>query len=196
MPSLAFSVAFASFAVLLTASVFGGLASDSIDFFRTHATAWSMTLLAAPPMYVFVHGFRRRPLGPWWLWFWSFGWVTCVVHFYFGLFDLHDGRPLTVFERQGFGLAFSIFFFLAVWGLDVFAAFGRRLGPSGWAARAVPEYGWANTFAFVVGFATFFISTVIFRNDLTSLVVGLIMTAAVAGGLVLRLRSAPPGAQA
>ena len=194
MPFLAFTVALASFALLLTASIFGGLARDDVDFLRTHATAWSMTLLATPPMYLFVSRYRRQPPGPWWLWFWSFGWLMCIVHFHFGLFHMHDGRPLTVFQRQGFGLAFSIFFFLGVWGLDVLAAFVRGLLPRSRVARVVPAYGVANSFAFLVGFLTFFISTVLFQNDRLSLVVGLIMTAAVVAGLVRRLRPPAPGA--
>ncbi len=177
-PSTAFTVAFGCFSLLLAAAVFGGLTSDSIDFFRTHATAWSMALLATPAMFIFVSHFRRAPLNEWWRMFWSFGWLMNLVHFYFGLFHLHDGQPLTVFERQGFVLAFSIFFFTGFWGLDVLLAWLRPRRP----------YGFLNTGAFVVGFLTFFISTVIFNNDTTSFIIGLVMTGAVVAGIIDRYR--------
>jgi hypothetical protein len=155
------------------------LGASDLDFVRAHATAWSMALLATPAMVLFVARYRRQPLGAWWLWFWTFGWLMNLVHFYFGLFRLHDGRPITVFERQGFLLAFTIFFFTALWGLDVIAAW--------WRPRWAPAYGWLDSAAFLVGFVAFFISTVIFNNDQASLVVGLIMTVAVALALVRRL---------
>lgn len=191
-PAPALVAALGAFSVLLAASMFGGLASGDIDFLRTHATAWSMTLLASPAMYLFVARFRRQPLNDWWRMFWTAGLCMNVVHFYFGLFHLHDGEPTTVFQRQGFMLAFSIFFFLGLWALDVLAAWIRVRRPTSWIARRVPDYGWFNSFAFVVGFLTFFISTVIFRNDDNSLVVGLVMTGAVVGGLVHRFCTPAP----
>lgn len=182
--STAFVVSFAVFAVLVALSVFGGLASDSAAFFRAHATAWSMIALATPAMTLYVVRYRRHPLDGWWRWLWSLGWAMNLLHVYYGLFQLHDGQPLTVFQRQGFVLAFSIFFFTALWGIDVIVAWVRP----GWQLR----YDWLNGLALVVGFATFFISTVIFQNDRTSLAVGLIMTLCVAGGLVSRLLSPSP----
>jgi hypothetical protein len=187
MPSLSFPVSVSAFALLFAASMFGGVASGDIDFIRTHGTAWSMTLLASPAMYLFVVRFRRAELNGWWLCFWGLGWLTNLIHFYFGLFHLHDGEPQTVFERQGFLLAFSIFFFTGLWGLDVVAALLRILRPQSWVARVAPEFGWLDCVASGVGFLTFFISTVLFRNDETSLVVGLIMTAAVAVALFRRI---------
>jgi hypothetical protein len=183
-PSTPFVAAFGCFALLLAASMLGGLAGDDADFLRTHATAWSMTLLATPALYIFASRFRRRPLGEWWRMFWSLGWLMNIVHFYFGLFHLHGGQPLTVFERQGFLLAFTIFFFTGLWGIDVVAAWLRPA----WA----PPYGFLDSATFVVAFLTFFISTVIFNNDRTSLVVGLIMTFAVAAALVRRLLPPSP----
>src|SRR5262245_57786774 len=178
-PSMPFVAAFGCFSLLFAASMLGGLASDDLDFLRTHATAWSMALLATPAMYLFVSRWRRETLDDWWRLFWTFGWLMNLVHFYFGLFHLHDGRPLTVFERQGFLLAFSSFFFTGPWGLDVIAAW--------WRPRWAPPFGWLDNLTFVVAFATFFISTVIFNNDKASFVVGLIMTLAVAVALVRRL---------
>jgi hypothetical protein len=181
-PAMPLVTAFGCFALLFAASMLGGLASDDLDFLRTHATAWSMALLATPAMYIFVARYRRQPLDDWWLMFWSFGWLMNLVHFYFGLFRLHDGQPLTVFERQGFLLAFSIFFFTGLWGIDVVAAWLRP--------RWAPPFGLLDSATFVVGFLTLFISTVIFNNDRTSFVVGLIMTLAVVAGLVRRLMPA------
>jgi hypothetical protein len=178
-PAMPFVAAFGCFSLLFAGSMLGALKSDDVDFLRTHATAWSMALLATPPMYIFVSRYRREPLDDWWRMFWSFGWLMNIAHFYFGLFHLHDGDPLSVFERQGFLLAFSIFFFTGLWGIDVAAAWLR---PS-WA----PPYGIIDSLAFVVGFLTFFISTVIFNNDRTSFVIGLIMSGAVLAAVIRRL---------
>lgn len=173
-----FAAVFSCFAVLFAGAMLWPLTGGNVAFDRTHATAWSMALLATPAMYLFVRNFRWRPLDNWWRLFWSFGWLTCVVHFYFGLFQMHDGRPITVFERQGFLLAFSIFFFISVWGIDVGLAWARR----DWATAAP----YMRAFAFAVGFLTFFISTVIFNNDLPSFLVGLVMAAAVAVAILQR----------
>ena len=37
-----------------------------------------------------------------------------VIHSYYGLFGLHDGDIWSVFERQGFALAGTIFLLIAV----------------------------------------------------------------------------------
>ena len=55
--------------------VFAALASDNADFFRTHATAWTSALLAAPAFYIFARHFGRAGLGHWWRLFWTFGWL-------------------------------------------------------------------------------------------------------------------------
>lgn len=186
-PSLSLVVALGVFSLLLALSVFIGLTSDSAAFLRTHATAWSMVALATPPMTLYVVRFRRAPLDGWWRWLWTFGWLMNLVHFYFGLFHLHDGEAVTVFQRQGFFLAFSIFFFTGFWGIDVVAAWVRP----DWRTR----YDRLNSAAWLVGFATFFISLVIFHNDQTSFHVGLAMCAAVAGGFMWRWWPRPtPGA--
>jgi hypothetical protein len=181
--SSAFVVAFAAFSLLFAASMFGGLTADSPAFLRTHATAWSMTLLASVAMFRFVGRWRVKPLDDWWRWFWTFGWLTNIVHFYFGLFHLHGGNAVSVFERQGLGLALAIFFFTGLWGIDVVAAWLRP--------RWAPPYGWLDNITFAVAFATFFISTVVFNNDSASLVVGSIMILTVAAALVVRLAPRP-----
>jgi len=184
-PSTALLVTFGCFSLLLAASILLSLSGDDLDFLRTHATAWSMALLATPAMYLFSSRYRRQPLDDWWRWLWTFGWLMNLVHFYFGLFHLHDGQPLTVFERQGFVLAFTIFFFTGLWGIDVIAAWWRP----GWA----PPYGWLDSATFLVAFVTFFISLVIFNNDRMSFVIGLIMTFVVVAALVRRLLPAELG---
>src|SRR5262249_22445234 len=74
-PSMPFVAAFGCFSLLFAASMLGGLASDDLDFLRTHATAWSMALLATPAMYLFVSRWRRETLDDWWRLFWTFGWL-------------------------------------------------------------------------------------------------------------------------
>ncbi len=169
---------FGPFALLLAASLLGSLATQDVEFRRTHATAWSMTLLVTPAMGVFLWRVGRRPLDDWWRLYWTFAWWMSVVHFYYGLYALHDGRAATVFQRQGFTLAFTIFFLVALWGVDLAFAWLR----TNWRTGDL----WLRWLTFAVAFVSFFISTVIFNNDVQSLLVGLVMTLTVAGTVVWR----------
>ena len=93
------AITLTAFALLLVFAIFWPLASDNLVFKRTHATAWAMTLLATPAFYVFAKTYGREPLTNWWRLSWTAGWAMSFVHFYFGLFGLHAGDPVSVFER-------------------------------------------------------------------------------------------------
>ena len=169
------------FAASVAFVVFGGLASDNADFFRTHATAWTSALLAMPAFFIFARHFQRGGLGHWWRLFWTFGWLMIVIHFYFGLGVMHFWNPVSVFQRQGFALAGPIFLLQVTWLIDIVLAFARR----DW-SHAIGWYKWWQLVAYLIAFLNFFVSLVIFRNDFESLVVGVVMTIAVVLALLLR----------
>jgi hypothetical protein len=123
--------------------VFGGLASDNADFFRTHATAWTSALLATPAFFIFARHFGRAGLGQWWRLFWTFGWLMIVIHFYFGLGIMHFWDPISVFQRQGFAIAAPIFLLQITWLIDIGLAFIRR----DW-RRAAGWYKWWQLVAY------------------------------------------------
>lgn len=168
-----------AFALMLAFITFWPLASDNLIFKRTHATAWAMTLLATPAFYTFARNYGREPLTNWWRLSWTAGWVMSVIHAYYGLWGLHDGDVASVFQRQGWALAGTIFALIAVWGWDVFNAWARP----DWEEDDILS----RRPAFWIGAVAFFISTVLFNNDIQSLICGLILTAALLIGVLQRI---------
>lgn len=168
-----------AFALMLAFVTFWPMTSDNLIFKRTHATAWAMTLLATPAFYIFARTYGREPLTNWWRLSWTAGWVMSVIHFYYGLWGLHDGDVWSVFERQGWALAGTIFLLVAVWGWDVFNAWARPDWEEDDIASRRP--------AFWIGAVAIFISTVLFNNDIQSLTCGLILTAALLVGVLQRI---------
>lgn len=168
-----------AFALMLAFVTFWPLTSDNLIFKRTHATAWAMTLLATPAFYIFARTYGREPLTNWWRLSWTAGWVMSVIHAYYGLWGLHDGDVWSVFERQGWALAGTIFLLIAVWGWDVFNAWARP----DWQEDDILS----RRPAFWIGAVAFFISTVLFHNDIQSLTSGLILTAALLTGVLQRI---------
>ncbi|MGY9055556.1 MAG: hypothetical protein ACKVGZ_08135, partial [Alphaproteobacteria bacterium] len=104
-----------AFSGLLAFSILFALTQPDETFFRTHATAWSSALLVTPALYIFI----RTSLTHWWRLFWTFAWAMIAIHLIWGLGLEHFWKPLSVFERQGFLIAFPIFFLQAVWLLDI-----------------------------------------------------------------------------
>ncbi|NKB49155.1 MAG: hypothetical protein GKS02_07300 [Alphaproteobacteria bacterium] len=162
-------------------AVFGALATDNVDFFRTHATAWTSALLATPAFYIFARHFARAGLNHWWRLFWTFGWLMIVIHFYFGLGIMHFWDPVSVFQRQGFAVAGPIFLLQVTWLIDIGLAFIRRdwRFSTGW-------YKWWQLVAYLIAFLNFFVSLLVFQNDIQSLVIGILMTLVVVAALVQR----------
>ncbi len=173
------SVSLAAFALLTAFAVFWPLLTANLIFERTHATAWAMTLLATPAFYIFARTYGRAPLTNWWRLFWTFGWIMALLHFWFGLFGMHAGDPISVFQRQGWVLAGTIFLLIALWGWDVVNAWVQ---PDWWEEDFLSRH-----LAFWVGLIAFFVSTVLFNNDVPSLVTGLLMAAAVLLGAAQRV---------
>lgn len=160
--------------ISLALVMFGGYFAGNSDFFRTHATAWTSAILTTPALCIFVVHFRREGLGDWWRLFWMLGWTMIVIHFYFGLGVMHFWNPISVFERQGFLVAGPIFLLQGVWLVDILLTFLRR----DW-RRAQKVYAVWQLFVWLIAYANFFVSLVVFRNDTESLVIGLAMSAAV-----------------
>ncbi len=173
------AITLSAFALMLAFAAFWPLTTDNLIFKRTHATAWTMTLLAIPAFYIFARTYGREPLTNWWRLSWTAGWVMSVIHFYYGLFGLHDGDVWSVFERQGWALAGTIFLLIAVWGWDVFNAWARP----DWEEDDIMS----RRPAFWIGAVAFFISLVLFNNDIQSLICGLILTAALLVGVLQRI---------
>ena len=176
-----FAISFLAFSLLFAFSILFALAQPDPTFFRTHALAWSSALLVTPALYIFVRRYGRAPLTHWWRLFWTFAWAMIAVHLIWGLGLEHDWRPLTVFERQGFFVAFPIFLLQGLWLIDIAMSWTRI----DW-AWSTGVYKYWQGFMAVFVFANFFVAMVIFRNDTESLVIGLLQTAVVIGAFLLR----------
>lgn len=172
---------FVPFAVLFSLTVFVSLTQPEIDFARTRYTAWTMTILATPALCIFVVRFGREPLTSWWRLYWTFGYFACLAHFNYGLLRMHDADPVSVFERQGFLLAATLFLLIGLWSLDIVLT---------WATRRTDKliYG-IRLAAHLVAIVSLFISTVVFNNHRIILSLGILMTVSVLGATVLRLLS-------
>ena len=173
------AIVLSAFAVLFVFAVFWPLATENLVLKRAHATAWAAALLATPAMYKFARAFGREPLDNWWRLFWTFGWIMAMIHFYFGLFGLHHGDPMSVFERQGALLAGTIFALVLLWGWDVADCWLRR----DWREDDILS----RRLAFWVAVVAFLLSTILFNNAVQSLTVGLLMAAALLLGTLQRI---------
>lgn len=153
-------------------TVFWPLATFDPTLKRAHATAWAMCLLATPAFYVYARRYGRAPLTNWWRLSWTAGFLVSLLHVWWGLGGLHGWDWRSVFDRQGFILAAVIFATTVLWGVDVLLAwFGGR----GWATG----YVWIRRPAFWIGLTAFLVSTVVFANDVQSIVVGGLLAGAV-----------------
>lgn len=170
-----------AFTLMLIGAMFWPLLTDNLMFERTHATAWAMTLLATPAFYIFVrnYGNDARPLTNWWRLSWTAGWMMSLIHFWYGLGEMHNWDAMSVFTRQGFILAFTIFGLIGVWGADVLFSWMRP----DWAE----DDAHITRIAFWWALLAFFVSTVVFNNDPPSMVVGLVMTGAVVVAVFQRI---------
>ena len=158
-----FAISFLAFSLLFAFSILFALAQPDPTFFRTHALAWSSALLVTPALYIFVRRYGRAPLTHWWRLFWTFAWAMIAVHLIWGLGLEHDWRPLTVFERQGFFVAFPIFLLQGLWLIDIAMSWTRI------------DWAWSTgVYKYWQGFMA------------VSLVIGLLQTAVVIGAFLLR----------
>lgn len=164
----------------------GGYLSPHIALFRAHATAWTAALLTTPALALFLARAGAKPLGQAWRLWWTGGWLLIFIHLWWGLGLLHAWDAPSVFHRQGFLIAAPIFFLEAIWIIDIVLAWTHR----GWAQARGWLLAW-QWFAWLVTAANFFVSLVIFRNDLPSLVIGTLMTAVL---IVVALRRLAGGA--
>lgn len=186
---LALPLAALTLSVLLI--IAGGFLTEHIALYRAHATAWTSALLSIPALALFLARAGARPLGQAWRLWWTLGWLLIFVHLWWGLGHLHSWDALSVFVRQGLWIAAPIFILELVWLIDVVLAWVRR----DWAEARGWFLAW-QWFAWAVAAANFFVSLVVFRNDLPSLVIGVLMTAVLVVVLLQRLARAEPGTAA
>lgn len=164
------AITLTALAVLFAFSVFQPLMTDNLALGRTHASAWAMTLLSTPALYIFARTYGRAPLTNWWRLSWTAGLVMALVHLWFGLFEMHDGDPVSVFTRQGPLLSGTVFLLPVLWFWDVMNAWVRP----DWREEDILS----RRPAFWLAVVALFVSTVLFNNHAPSFTTGLILTSA------------------
>jgi hypothetical protein len=172
----------AVFAAAILVVVLGGLAARDVALYRAHSTALTSAVMTLPALWLFLLRAGRRPLGQAWRLWWTAGWLLIVIHLWWGLGVLHDWDVGSVFARQGFWIAGPIFLLEIVWTIDVILAWTRR----DWAEARGGFLAW-QWVVWAITAANYFVSLMIFRNDIESVWLGAALTAVLVFGLLRRL---------
>jgi hypothetical protein len=174
---LPFTLSFALFGLGMAAAVAASVAEQNLNLYRAKFAAWVSLALAGPAFGAYALGFRSPGRRVFWRWFWTFGYLAYLVHFYYAMRAFHFSAA-DVDAKQGGLIAMNNFVVTAWWGLDVLLAWspagGRRLVKI---ERAV-----------ITGltFASFFAASVLFRTGFGHYL-GILVTGLVAGCVGFRI---------
>lgn len=176
-----FAPVYIPFGVLLTAACLAAEASTQPTLRRAVYTLW-LTLATATPALVLaaVYDLRTapRPVYAWWRRVWTFAYAAFVVHLFFG-HHFFEWAFADVVRHQGWLVAGSNYLLAALWTAEMLLVWaGARRESSGVYAFQ------CATHLFMVGL-TF--TTAVVLHTGTVRVIGVVFTAAVAAGLLLRL---------
>jgi hypothetical protein len=180
--------AFVPFSLMLAASILSAVTQPAVAYARTQFLIWTALVLATPALAEYVLAFGRRPLSNYWRLFWSFAWITYLVHFQYGFGSLFHGQLRAVLVSQGAVVAVSNFLATGLWSFDALVSWITRQRPA-WilSVRSVTH---------LLIFVSFFLSAVIFHSGVVRWL-GLAMTVTVGATIVIRVLAAPqPRAQA
>jgi hypothetical protein len=172
-----FTATFVPFALLMAVALVAPEAQQNIAHARAAYTIWlTMAFLIVSLLLFFLPGESETKTN-FWLLCWTFGFLALIAHFYFTIAVIFHGSLREVYATQGAVIATSNFVDLGWWGLDVLLAWAVAR-PSKWIA--IERWG-----AHLYIPLTFFISAVIIKHGFVR-DLGLVMTAALVGGLLIR----------
>jgi hypothetical protein len=117
-----FTASFVPFALLLGAALLAAEATMELGFYRTVYTIWVTTALVTPALCAFSlpgDSARKRNI---WVLFWTFSFVTYLVHAGYALFSVYQGSMKEFLAGQGTFPAIINVIFTAWWTLDVLLA--------------------------------------------------------------------------
>jgi len=173
-----FASTFVPFVVLLVAAMWAAEATLELTRFRLIYSVWVSLAFAIPALYLFVRSDRSPRATAYWVLCWTFSFLAYLVHFYFAVFRVYHGSLAAMYWKQGPLIATSNLVVTALWTADVALAWLSDRDASWIRVEQVVAHGAVAL--------TFFVSGVLIFGGFAR-VLGLLMTAAVAWGLLRRI---------
>ncbi len=161
---------FLVFALLLAASLLGGLATEDVEFGRTRHTLWATLVLLMPAAALYILG---RPA---WRSWWGWSYAAYLGHFWYGFVEGFGGDVGAVYDQQGGLVATTNFVLTALWGVSVVLA---------WREQAPRGAAWIHPAAMVLTLVSAFVSTVVLTEGI-ALALGVVLTLVVLVAIAIR----------
>jgi len=173
---------FVPFAVLLVVAMWAAEATLELTRYRAIYAVWVSLVFAIPALHLFVRGDPSTGARSYWLLCWTFSYLAYLVHFSFAVFGLYGGSLAAMYAKQGPLIATSNLVVTVLWTADVVLA---------WVSdRRAPWIRAERVAAHAAVALTFFVSGVLIFGGFAR-VLGLLLTAAVAWGLLRRVHLRP-----
>jgi hypothetical protein len=180
---LPFTLSFALFGVGIAAAVVVSLTEQNLNVYRAKFAAWVSLALAGPAICAYVLGLSSPARWSFWRWFWTFGYLAYLVHFYYAIRAFHFS-PDDVYAKQGAVIATTNLVVTVWWGLDVLLA---------WVApRDARLIEFERLLITALTAVSFFLASVVFRVGFGHNL-GIVLTVLAAGCLIYRLLDAVAG---
>jgi len=172
-----FAIVYVPFGLLVTLALVAPERTQNPDLNRTVLTIWATTVLLIPSLCLFMFRGVSGTANNYWLLFWTFSFLSYLVHFYYGTFVQFDGFGDTL-AKQGTLIAGTNFLLTFWWGIDVVLA---------WLFRSPPGWIWKQRVALNVFIFVVFIVADVFLKEGTIRSLGLVFAAVVGSCFLIRL---------
>lgn len=151
---------------------------DALTYYRAVYSIWLTMAFMIPALFLyFLPGESERRTN-YWLLCWTFGFLAFMVHFYYTVGGVFHWSLREVYARQGFLIATSNLLDAAWWGFDLALA---------WFVTSRARWVRVQrTLLHLYLPLTFFVSAVVIKDGFVRWL-GIVMTAALVLGIVLRL---------
>jgi hypothetical protein len=184
-----FALVYIPFGLLLVAAVLAAEPAGQPTLRRAAFTMWLTVATAAPALVLAaVYDLRRAPAAAfgWWRRLWTFAFVAFAIHLWFG-HAFFEWSLAEVLDHQGWKVAGSNYLLAILWTVEMVLVWrlDRRPDPR----PSTPLYLYqCGVHALMAGLV--FVSADLLHTGTVRLL-GILLTAAVAGGLFLRLMFGP-----
>jgi hypothetical protein len=172
-----FTIPFVSFGVLLGVALMAAETQMDLGMYRTIYTIWVTAALVTPALCAFALPGTSDRIRNAWLLFWTFSFITYLVHAGYAFFSVYEGSLQEFFAGQGTGAAIINVIFTLWWALDVLLAWFYH-SDSRW-VRVERVAG-----HIFIGL-TFIVSTVFLKHGFIN-VIGIVLTVSVIVSLMMR----------
>src|SRR5215472_13234692 len=166
-----------AFCVLISLVLLGSELTQDPDLYRTRWSIISTTILLIPSLCCYVFAYDSSIARSYWLCFWTFAYLSFLVHAVFAVFIIFHGVADT-FKQQGAVLAGTNFLVLIWWGVDILMAWTLDF-----------DRVWVQRWRFILSLFVFIVwfVTLIFLRDGEVKYLGITMAVLVALCVLVRL---------